>query len=90
MTPSNFTSFPMGSIAQKSEAEQVARNIMIVLKRTGNTWRPLTWEEYRAERMKDGAFASGVHLEKVYFEQVSGYCVSAEQAQRFCADWGQP
>jgi len=37
--PSDFTNEPMGSVLQKSEAETVARNIMVILKRTGDTYK---------------------------------------------------
>lgn len=70
---------------QKAEAETVAQNIMIILKRTGDEWRELTWEEYKQEREKDGAFSE---REKDYFIRVLGYTVAPEHAARFCPDWG--
>ena len=56
MKPSNFTKQPIASVLQKSEAETIARNIMVILKRTGDSFRPLSWDEYKAERLKDGHF----------------------------------
>ena len=68
MTPSLFTEKPWGSTLQNHESEVVARNIMIILERTGNTFRELTWDEYKSERMKDNDFSE---KEKSYFEKVA-------------------
>jgi hypothetical protein len=84
LTPKDFTAFPMSSVKQKCEAEQIAVNIMVILSRTGNTFRPLSWQEYVAERKKDGGFTTG---EKEYFEEVQEYCVSAETAILFSKVW---
>ena len=62
----------------------VARNIMTILARTGNTWRELTWEEYKQEREKDGNFTM---CEQSFFDRVKGYCVSAETARLFSPEW---
>lgn len=82
--PSNFSFQPWGSVLQKSEAETIAANIMVILKRTGDTWRELTWEEYKEERLKDGKFTEG---EKYYFDKVIGYCKSADSAILFSPNW---
>lgn len=82
--PSNFMGYPMGSVLRKSEAETIARNIMVILERTGNKFRELTWEEYKKERVKDGNFSEG---EKKYFDDVIKYCKSADTAVCFCEDW---
>ncbi len=84
LQPSDFMADPFNSILRKSEAETIARNIMVILNRTGNTWRRLTWEEYEVERKKDGSFTMS---EKTYFEQVIDYCVSAQKALEFCSTW---
>ena len=84
MKPSNFCTRPYGSILQKTEAEIIALNIMVILKRTGNTFRRLTWGEYKKERMKDGNFTMD---EREYFEEVIDYCKSSETAKLFCPDW---
>ena len=84
MKPSNFTKQPMASVLQKSEAETIARNIMVILKRTGDFFRPLSWDEYKAERLKDGHFTES---EKQYFDQVIGYCSNAESAKSFSPVW---
>jgi len=44
-TPKDFRIFPSSSVLQKCEAETVAANIMVILYRTGNTFREITWEE---------------------------------------------
>lgn len=82
--PSNFLSNPIGSVLRKSEHETIARNIMVILERTGNTFRELTWEEYKTERKKDKNFSEG---EKSYFNDVIIYCKSADTAKCFCKDW---
>ncbi len=84
LKPSNYTSHPMSSVSKEWEAEQIARNIMTILWRTGDEWRPLTWEEYCAERQKDGNFSE---MERPYFDRVISYCKSAEDADRFCSSW---
>ena len=84
LKPSNYTSHPMSSVSKEWEAEQIARNIMTILRRTGDEWRSLAWEEYQAERQKDGNFSE---MEKPYFDRVISYCKSAEDADRFCSSW---
>ena len=82
--PSAFTNYPWNSVLQNSEPETIACNIMNILKRTGDTWRALSWEEYCKERLKDGNFSE---TEKDYFEQVIGYCCSEQTAKLFSPDW---
>lgn len=82
--PSNFKKYPWNSVLQKSESETIAANIMVILERTGNKFRPLTWTEYKKERLKDGNFTE---LEKGYFEEVIPYCKSADTAQLFSKSW---
>ena len=82
--PSNYTSKPWDSVIGNWEAEKIARNIMVILSRTGNEWRQLSWQEYQEERRKDGGFTQ---MEQSYFEQVVSYCASAEDANRFCSSW---
>ena len=84
LKPSNYTSHPMSSVSKEWGAEQIARNIMTILWRTGDEWRPLAWEEYCTERQKDGNFSK---MEKPYFDRVISYCKSAEDADRFCSSW---
>jgi hypothetical protein len=84
--PNNFLSQPMSSIQNKSEAETVARNIMVILSATGNRFRRLSWEEYKSARLRDGSFTEA---EQVYFEKVWPYTVSAEKAAMFSPVWGR-
>ena len=84
MKPSNFTRIPMNSVLGKYEPELIAANIMVILKRTGDQWRDLSWDVYKTERLKDGNFSNG---EKFYFDQVIPYCQSADMALAFCKDW---
>jgi len=84
MKPSNFTSFPFGSVLQNSESETIALNIMKILKRTGDEFRSLSWEEYKSERLKDGNFSDREHP---IFEKVIRYCKSADTAILFSEEW---
>ncbi len=84
MKPSNFTSYPWSSVLQNSESETIAQNVMKVLKRTGDEFRLLFWEEYKEERLKDGNFSD---REKSIFENVIPYCQSADTAVLFCKTW---
>lgn len=85
-TPGNFTKHPYNSITHKSECETVARNIMVILSRTGNTFRVLDWNEYKAERLKDGNFTES---EKTYFDRVVDYCATVESAMKFSPGWAK-
>ena len=84
MKPSDFTVEPWSCIFMNKESEVIARNIMQILKRTGNAWRELSWEEYKEERLKDGNFTE---REKSYFDKVLPYTVSEQQARKFSPTW---
>ena len=84
MKPSNYITYPWSSVCKKSECETIAMNIMIILKRTGDEFRDLSFEEYKSERLKDGNFTE---REKEYFEQVIGYCKSPDTAKLFSKSW---
>jgi hypothetical protein len=86
LTPKDFKAQPMGSVLQKSEYETIARNIMVILERTGDKWRELSWEEYSKERTIDGDFNSG---EESFFKGVVGYTVSSSKALLFCKNWNK-
>jgi hypothetical protein len=66
LPPSTFCEFPWESVLQKTEAEIVAVNIMKIRRRRGDVW-PLTFAEYKAERLKDSGFS---YAEEEYFKQV--------------------
>ena len=57
---------------------------MKILKRNGDTFRPLSWSEYFKERLKDGGFSES---ENDYFDEVTGYCKSADAAKSFSSHW---
>lgn len=82
--PSDFTNFPFDSVECKSEAETIALNIMVILDRTGNTFRELTWQEYMRERLRDSNFSEG---EFSYFNRVISYCKSPDTANLFSKAW---
>lgn len=83
-TPQIFANVhPWDSVFQKSEHEVIARNIMTILSRTGNTFRPLSWEEYAEERKKDGNFSD---IERKYFDDVVEWCTIGK-APMFSKSW---
>lgn len=86
LTPKDFaTRSPMASVLGKAEAETVARNIMVILARTGNEWRQLGWNEYERERNQDGNFDAVA--EKHYFDRVIIYTESPIVARVFAPGW---
>lgn len=89
LSPEDFTSFPDTSVANDFKKEQVAQNIMIILARTGNKFRLLSWEEYRKGMMEESAMGDIVFSEsdRPHFEDVKMYCKSASDALRFCKTW---
>lgn len=86
MQPQDFTKHPYNSALGKSEPEVVARNIMVILSKTGNTFRLLAWDEYKEHRLKDGNFSE---IEKSYFERVAGFCTTEAAALSFCPTWSE-
>lgn len=83
--PSDFITWPWSSVKQNSECEQIAKNIMVVLKRTGDTFRPLTWEEYKSDiETRERTVPDS---EKAYFDNVIDFCKSADTAQLFSESW---
>jgi hypothetical protein len=99
LTPKDFCQhYPYSSVYKNAESEQIALNVMRILWRTKNEFRPLSWEEYVNERKKDGATDDeiaghrsdvGVRGEKYYFDQVMGYCTTSEAAKTFCPAWSE-
>jgi hypothetical protein len=57
---------------------------MNILKRTGDVFRPLPWDEYKLDREKDGHFTESEHA---YFDKVIDYCASAQTAKLFSKGW---
>lgn len=83
ITPKTFCMHPWNSVTQECESEIIARNIMVILSRTGDTFRELTWDEYVLEREKD----DGCGDEESRFDDVVDYCKSAETAVLFSKTW---
>lgn len=83
--PSDFKNYPWDSVLHKCELESIAQNIMIILARTGDTFRKLSYEEYKNELNKDGQYAQG----ETDFNKVidSGYFKNADTAQLFSKEW---
>lgn len=84
--PSDFKNYSWDSVARKSESEVIAQNIMKILSRKGDVFPEelLTFEQYKEARLEDGNFSEG---EKYYFDQVIGYCKSADTAKLFSKSW---
>jgi len=74
----------MASVTRKAECEIVIENIITILKRTGDEWRKLEWDEYKTERLKDGHFSD---IEQGYFNRVVEYTYSFESASLFCPNY---
>lgn len=85
--PSVFTKQPWGSRAGKTEAETVARNIMVIRKRNGDEW-PLTWAQYEAGREKDGGAGCAL-CERGYFDEIIKMIPDAVGAIAFCEGWAE-
>jgi len=81
--PSNFREFPYESILKKVEPETVAANIMLILQRTGDTFRELSWDEYKVELKKDTQTPGP----RGDFSKVKDYCFDPVKASRFCQVW---
>jgi len=85
MKPSDFMKkHPYNSIFQNSECETIARNIMVILSDTGDSFRKIELFEYEERRLKDGNYSI---KEKQLFNKVNEYCVSEEMAQKFSKNW---
>lgn len=89
LNPSDFITNPYGSKLGDSQAETVAVNIMVFLKRIGDVWKKLSWEEYAFERRSDNPCLEEkeLNLEEEHFNKVISYCESAEKAKTFSISW---
>lgn len=87
--PSAFHTYPWSSTLRNTESEVVAMNIMAILWRTGDAWRELTWDEYRAERLKTtGPKNSGFSdAERRLFDRVWPLVRTEALARAFCQAW---
>ena len=86
MKPSEFKNHPWNSVLQSSECETIAANIITILKRTGDNFRPLTYDEYKYERLKDGNYSG---IEEGYFNKVIDYFKSSDTALLFSKNWNR-
>jgi uncharacterized Zn finger protein len=86
LRPRDFVAVPDGSIFPSTEHEIIASNIMKILARTDNRFRPITWDEYWSESSKD---RSQVTDDPGVFFQVVVHCISAEQAVLVSPVWGK-
>ena len=85
--PSDFLQHPFNSILKDLKYERAARNVMVILARTSDAWRDLSWEEYVKEHQKDVDELSLILAEKGYFDIVTPFCKTAELAKKFCPTW---
>lgn len=60
------------------------QNVLQQIFKGGDVFKPLSWEGYKAERVKDGNFTE---REKKYFDDVIGYFVSSDAAKSFSPQW---
>lgn len=87
MNPSNFTTTPVNSILGKRHFayDITARNIMKILERTGNQWRQLSWQEYKAEMNKDNNRVDGT---RPIFDDIAGMLSDEVGTRCYCCCWG--
>ena len=86
LKPSDFTAFPCCSVMSKTEAEEVAQNIMAICARRGDRWGELTRDQYESERRKDGYEG---RCEIDYFDRVYALVSSAVGAKAFASVWAK-
>lgn len=88
MNPSDFREkTPYSSVFDSVQMECAAKNVMTYLAKTGDTWRPLTWEEYRDGAAKDGHTKVGYEFD--YFSRVQPYTESEAAARTFSPCWAE-
>jgi hypothetical protein len=83
LKPSHFCEYPWSSVLNQCEPEVIAVNIMKIQRRLGDNWG-LNWEQYKAERLKDGGFSM---KEKEFFDRVQPYVNTADGAKQFSPTW---
>lgn len=90
MKPSKISAIlPMGSIFQNIESEQVAQNIAIILKRTGDEFRLLSRDEYTDECKKDGhkRVLYGDPFSRITYEQIAELMSHPITAATICKEY---
>jgi hypothetical protein len=86
MKPSDIINiFPYSSVTKDARYEIVAMNIVIILKRTGDKFRLLSFKEYIRERKKDKN--GNPENEKVLFDKVINYFKTEDTVRLFCECW---
>lgn len=75
---------PWNSLSGERSHELVAWNIIIILAITLDTFRPLSWEEYKKHREADGKFD---HAEEGMFNRVAPLLTTLEDVQAYSPDW---
>lgn len=76
----------MSSIYQNCEREIVARNIVTILAREGDTWRQLDEKTYVKHRKKDGEWSEG---ERFIFQEIVGDITSFIDAVALSPSWAR-
>ena len=85
-TPKDYIGKYWDSVFQNIQTEIVWNNIILILSRTGDYWRTLTWEEYKNERINDAPTdKSGFceFQEKPLFAKALPYTSSEKAASDF-------
>lgn len=85
--PSIFTNHPFESVMHKMEPEIIARNIMVIRARCGDNW-PLSFDQYRTEREKDGGHGCA-NYEKQSFDEIIAMIPDALGAISFSKTWAK-
>ena len=79
MKPSDFTKVhPWSSVLQNTECETTAACIMDFLAKTGDTFRTITFKEYKEVQP---------HANQERFEKVIKYCKNEDTAKLFSKSW---
>lgn len=85
-TPADYISYPWGSILNSTEHEMIARDIMVILYKTGNVFREISFDEYKKEKTKITKNIINAS-EESRFMQVVNFCKNPYMANSFCKNW---
>lgn len=80
--PSSFLKSPWDSVLKNKIYENIASCIMELLSETGDTFRDISFKEYKSFVEKKGIEAS-----ELLFNIVKPYCMSEETAITFSPEW---
>ena len=84
--PSAFTVWPYSSVLRDSHCEQVAVNIMVILKRTGDAWRPMSADEYGSQPERNGVLSA---RQADLFHRVAPLVATEAMARKFSPEWAK-